>query len=194
MIAFLVAGSGLLVYLASVKGNAGVAFYSVLAVVAGLAVLAAVGIRVGTRKPPLARWLIWCWTPAAIVGLGGVAAIGAAITVRFTAGDHASGQTKTLYALVVAAVVAGVAAINGWVARHLAPWLATRAIRWRYGALFPCVPVGNGPGREAQEAITGPILDGPAIQHVLTKISAARAAGAVDGGKNWKCFDPPAAT
>lgn len=171
---------------------AGLLTLAIVVLVLGGCVLA--GVLVGASRPALARWLMAAWTPALLLGLAVIGAVAIELAIQLTPGDTASDRTKAVYAAVGALVVGIVAAVNDWVGKHRSPWLARRVICWRYWGLFPCLPQGNGPGRQATEAMTpicgsakAPLDNGAAVQAMLEKIKAAVKAGEFHGGPHWSC-------
>lgn len=192
MVAALTAAIAAALYVLSIQTRlaAVVAILVVVLIVVALTVTA--GSSLGADSPAVARWLVWTWSPGVLIVLAAVAAVAIHLGVVWAAGDDASAQDQAVAGAIGAVVTAGATSIKSWLETHMAPWIAAKIFCRRYAPLFPCTPVGLGPGRQAQEMFTALCgtqqLTGPQVQELLTRIRAAKLAGEVSGGQNWKCL------
>lgn len=188
---------GLFLYVLTHDAGATPVIGVLMVVIISAALVVTAGAFLGIDQPKVAPWLLWAWTPAVLIVVGAIAAIGIHLGVEWAAGKDATGQEKGVATAAGVLVTAVVTQVRGWLEKHLAPWISAKVVCRRYGPLFPCTPEGLGKGRQAQEAFSTRCRDRkpenwsvPKTRELLNSISEAVAADEVSGGRNWKCLEP----
>lgn len=194
MVGVIVAGFALTLHALARSWSLGaVVGVSVVAlVVVGLCAVSAAYL--GHETPRTTRVLVALWAPGVLLVLGGLTAIVARLSVDAVAGDDASSAEKTTAALVAAALAAVGSQLNGWLPRHLSPWLA-RTLTWeKYSdTYFPCLPIGMPKGAAAWNALGDArkqfpdAWKGSNYQSLLAVMKDAIDSGQSATSPDWKC-------
>ena len=111
--------------------------------------------------------------------------------------DKAPAAERAIIGTAGALVTLVVVNLNDWLKKILAPWFSFKVVKRKYQPMFPCTPVGLGPGRQAQEVVSSRCRSFSAdqwgrasVRELLEKVAAAISAGEYHGGSNWKCLEP----
>lgn len=157
------------------------------------------GIKVGHREPAMAAYLTRFWDAAVVLVLA-LVGVGAAWTEELlVAPKDSSASINVAFALLGAAVAAGVKLFTEFLESMRARNIAGTIFCRKYGDMFPALPARAGPGERAYRALETACRSGDEpkwslsiTESTLTTVAEAIEAGEFEAGPNWSEIPPPA--